>query len=186
LFYGIKVRFFEYYASGEDAGVYQQIVNAQSENALVVFMTSRCHFHRAGWLAKLVEAREKHGPAMYGMAANRETWPLHICGRGTTFDSHDFKFYPHRLDDKARDGQFFEVGKNNPDGTLLDWAERRGLPGKLVMFDGVYDKPDWFKPANRFRNGDQSNVLVWDKHTDIFANADEAEKARLIRMAEET
>lgn len=86
--------------------------------------------------------------------------------------------YPHLIDSRLK-GPMFEIGANNEHGNLMEWMERRGRPPRLVFFDGVREKPDWFSVPKRFRNGDQSNMLVWDKHTDLYRAATPEEKANL-------
>jgi hypothetical protein len=44
--------------------------------------------------------------------------------------------------------------------------------------------PHWRKPENIFRRGDQSNLLVWDRHTEIFAKASEEERAKLAKLSD--
>jgi hypothetical protein len=148
------------------------------ENMFMIGMTSRCYFHRPGWLSKLVEARNQYGPGLYGLCANRETHLLHICCRCYAIDSDDFKSYPYVLNSRMM-GFAFETGDGVPIGPAHVWMQKQGKAAKVVMWDGVYDEPEWFTPNNRWRHGDQSNVLVWDKHTDAYANASPEEKERL-------
>jgi hypothetical protein len=44
--------------------------------------------------------------------------------------------------------------------------------------------PDWRKPPNIFRRGDQSNCLLFDHHCDTYAAASQEERARLEAMAD--
>ncbi len=38
----------------------------------------------------------------------------------------------------------------------------------MVCWDGTYGRDEWRKPANIFRRGNQSNVIAWDHHCDIY------------------
>lgn len=167
-----------YAGKGCDFGAQQAI--ADTGNFFQINFTTRMYFHRAGWLTKLCEARQKHGPGLYGLSASNEGGRLHLCTRGHCFDSADFREYPYRI--MSRDqGVFVELGA----GCLLDFFEEHlKRPAYLVGWDGVYTKDRWFSMPNRFRIGDQSNVLIWDKHTEAWANAGTDEKDRLTGLSE--
>lgn len=178
MFYGIKTRFVSYYENGWDIGSAQFVAWQVPRNAFLVAMTTRCYFHREGWLKLMVEAREKYGKGLYGCTANHDGYRLHLCTRAYAMDASDFLEYPHTIDSRAK-GPLFEVGQCNEKGNLMEWMESIGRPPRLVFFDRVAEKPDWFTVPNRFRHGDQSNVLVHDYHTDIWRDADEEHKALL-------
>ncbi len=158
-----------YSGGGCDIGCAQLVADSILGNPFLVCMTSRCYFHRNGAIRKLSEARESHGPGLYGCSASREGGRLHLCTRAYALDAEDLRAYPHRIIKRGGDrggGTFFETGANNPDGNLLEWMERRDRPGRLVFWDRVCEKQDWFTVPSRFRNGDQSAMLVHDLHTD--------------------
>ena len=69
----------------------------------------------------------------------------------------------------------FESGANS----ITSWADRAGYPTVLVTVDGRYFKGNWRKPANIFRRGDQSNMLIHDRHTQLLENASPEEKRKL-------
>lgn len=69
-------------------------------------------------------------------------------------------------------------------GGFTDWCVKRGYPVRMVTEAETYEPKDWRKPANIFRRGDQSNCLVWDRHTDIYARANLEEKHGLERAAD--
>jgi len=89
----------------------------------------------------------------------------------------DLRRYPTMITSRDQ-GVFFELG----DGCLLDWARVEGLAPVLVFWNAVATEKDWFNYANTFRNGSQENMIAWDKHSDAYASADDAEKARLTRL----
>ncbi len=171
MFYGIKTKFVPYYENGWDIGGAQHVAHTLPDDVFMVNMTSRCFFHREGWLKMMVDAREALGAGLYGCSANHDGYRLHLCTRAYAMDAGDFKEYPRKIDSRAR-GPMFEIGAHNEYGNLMEWMEAsRGKPSRLVFFDGVREKPDWFTAPNRFRHGDQSNVLVHDFHTDIYKDA---------------
>ena len=55
---------------------------------------------------------------------------------------------------------------------LRDFASRLGFPSRAVYWDSVRTEDEWHEPENIFRKGDQSNLLVWDKHTDQYRDSD--------------
>jgi len=180
MFYGIQARFFSYYSTGCDAGSWQHMANILWDE-FIVATTTRTYFHRAGWLERFVGERKKFGSGLYTSSASHEGGKLHACCRCFGTDASDLRQYIHTLD--TRDKQFMEIDHGDATGNYLNWIEERGKPAKLVTWDGAWDKQDWFTVPNRFRDGDQSNVLVWDKHTDAYKDASPEEKERLAKMA---
>ncbi len=179
MFYGIKAVFVPYMGDGADIGSAQHAAGLFGDDAFMVMMTSRCYFHREGWLKAMVDARIKHGSGLYGCSANHDTHRLHVCTRAYAMDAGDFKCYPHKIDSRLR-GPLFEIGEANEYGNLMEWMEKyQKKPSRLVFFDRVAERPDWFTVPNRFRDGDQSNMLVLDKHSDLFMGASDEEKALL-------
>jgi hypothetical protein len=175
LFGGIPTDFITYDGPGLDTGSAQFSADQMTENNFMVCFTTRHYFWKDGWLKRLCDARREFGPGLYGICANRETYPLHLCLRCFGIDSDDFKRYPFHINSKVRCHEW-EVYY------ALKWMRSLGHATKLVAWDGVWDELDWFTRPNRWRHGDQSNLLVWDAHSDHFAQADEAEKQRLIRL----
>lgn len=181
LFYGIKTVFHVYNEDGADIGAAQWLAKRViPANELMLMMTTRCYLHRPGWLWWFKDAREKHGSGLYGTSANHDGHRLHLCTRGYAMDALEMATYPHIINSRAV-GPKFEVGVDNPNGNLLEWFESRGLPVMLLFFDGGATKENWFKVENRFRHGDQSNMLIWDKHSDLWLKASPEERARLTK-----
>jgi hypothetical protein len=178
LFEGLPVRFLRYDGDGADLGAHQWAAKELTGNPLLICCTSRMYFHREGWADRLLRARESNGAGLYGISASYEGGKLHLCTRGYCLDAEDFRAYPVTLESRDK-GVYFECGE----GCLLDWMAKRGREAFLVYWDGVWPKRDWFERPNIFRRGDQSNMLMWDKHTDLYSRADAAEKTRLEAMA---
>lgn len=175
---GRIVQCVNYNENGCDIGSAQYASELLKENAFMVNMTSRCYFHREGWLKRLLEARNKHGKGLYGVSASWEGGKPHICTRAYCMDSEDFTRYPHIIDTREK-GQKFEVGE----WCITDWFRQQDLSTIQVTFDGEQHQADWRKPDNIFRKGDQTNCLVWDRHTLIYQEADANDKRRLEEMA---
>lgn len=177
-FWGTKAHFVPYYKHGCDIGSLQY---AGAFGEFLIGMTSRCYFHRSGWLKRYMDARAIHGPGLYGASASYEGGTPHICTRAYAIDRSILSEYPHSVQSRA-DGQRFEVGE----WCITTWASQRGIPTIQVTWDSEQDKDHW-RDGNQlgiYRRGEQQAMLVWDKHTDIYRNADQAEKARLSKLAD--
>lgn len=175
-FEGLPVSFLRYNGSGCDGGSVQ-FAMATLGSGFAIGCNTRVYFHRKDWGHRMSIARLLHGPGFYSSSASTEI-RTHLC----------FRFYGVEIDDFLRaipepiiareGGLFTEVG-DEKSGNLTEWFERQGKAAKVVYWDGVYDRSNWFTPDNRFRNGDQSNMLAFDRHTDIYRDADPDEKKKL-------
>lgn len=180
-FYNINTTFVDYDGLGCDIGSAQHIANhLMIDDAFIVAMTSRCYFHRQGWLRRFMEAREKHGPGLYGASASYEGGTPHICTRAYGLDASLFRKYPHLIDTRAK-GQKFEVGE----WCLTTWFRSQALPTIQVTWDGEQDFQHWRATAETaiYRRGGQSAMLVWDRHSDLYRDASPEEKIKLESMA---
>lgn len=164
----------EYFGGGWDIGTHQHMANSMPyEYDFMICCCAHTFFHREGWLARMASAREQFGPGLYGAMCSYENNPhVRTCFFG--FDPGILRDYPLVINSREKSMEF-ESGKL-PVG-FTPWVESRGLPVKMVAWDGVYDRADWRKPANIFRRGDQSNCLVWDRHTVLYQNATPEAKA---------
>lgn len=178
VFRDLTYRCYRYDGAGFDIGSFQHYTrHCATENVFQVNCVTRVYAHRAGWLKRLVEAREMFGPGLYGTSASREGGKLHVCTRCYAFDSDDFKRYPHHINSRNQ-GIFFELG----DGNLMEWFKAQGLLTIICYWSGAGTVPEPAGLADIYRRGDQSNCLVFDKHTDYYRDSDETEKRRLERM----
>jgi hypothetical protein len=170
---GIPCRF-ETWLPLEPDGWYPSCYRVMSERANCDFMVnfvSRAYFHREGWLKRLVDTRKQFGDGFYGTMASfcgcpTQTHPYpnpHLRGTAWAFDPVTMRKYPHVMRTPA-DEYKMECGEWN----ISTWYESIGKPAMLVTFDGAWSKPDWGTPKNTFCNGDQSNLLNWDRHSDAY------------------
>jgi hypothetical protein len=179
IFNGLSASFYIYPGSGCDFGSYFWRAKNCQENDFQVCMSTRSYPWRDGWLKNLVDARIGHGPGLYGTSISMEGGKLHTCTRVFAADSRDFASYPHEITSRDQ-GTFVEVY----DGNLYEWFRCKGKQNKVVYGSGAFDadhgpdSPCWTEP-NIFRKGDQSNLIVKDKHTDVYRDASDSEKRRL-------
>lgn len=182
IFEGLNPRFMVYTGDGMDIGAAQWLASI-SEDCWQVSMSTRTLFHREGWLKYMLDAIKLYGDGLYGTCASHEGGTLHIRTNFYALWTADFRSYPQVIDSRER-AQKFESGSDPDQPNILDFSELElQWPSYLVYWDGVRKKEDWFTPANRFREGDQSNCLVWDHHHIRWFRADETERWRLSKMA---
>lgn len=172
LFRDIAADHVVYEGKGWDIGAHQYAAKLIDVDFLICAATP-VYFWRHGFVQKMVEAREKYGEGLYGPMASYEHRP-HIRNCCWAFDSLVFNRYPHVIDTREKTFQ-----AESGDLSITAWYESQGLPRIMVAADGCYDQPDWRKPANIFRRGDQSNCLVWDRHVDLYRESGGERKKEL-------
>lgn len=175
MFYDIKTRFQPFYGDGCQIGA-QQEVSLMNEG-FIVGLTGHAYFHRSGWLRRLMEKREKFGPGLYGVCASQEGGKLHLRTSCYGVDSTYFNKFENPIlsrDDCTK----FECGE----WCFSEWFEKTFQRAPLVVhWDSVNDLSEHVE--NGYRDGNQEQLLVWDRHTDLYASASESEKAQLQRLA---
>jgi hypothetical protein len=94
-------------------------------------------------------------------------------------DSDLWQSFPHLVNSRPK-GQWFETGQ----WCLTDWARQQQVKVMQVTWDSASDIEDAHNPVEQgiYRRNRQTAMLVWDKHTDIFRDASNEERARLQRM----
>lgn len=171
----------EYYGHGWDCGAYQFAANAIDCDLLVCF-NAGAYFHGSdGWLYPLVSARREYGPGIYGVSASFER-SAHLRTPCIAFDPAIMRDYPILVNDRERCNQF-EASENS----FTRWALHRDIPVLLMSWSGHPARTvNQWRDAdfNGFRRGDQSDVLVWDRHTDLYRDANPSHKLELERYAD--
>jgi Glycosyl transferase family 2 len=184
LFAGSRSTFAIYRGGGWDCGAAQETAQKVDCDFLVL-ANARVYFQRAGWLRRLADARTEFGEGLYGASASYETLPLvpgelnpHIRTSFYGCNPQIFRQYPHRVD--SRDKCYkFESGA----WSFTRWFHDRGNPCRMVTWDGCYEKQDFRKPPNVFRKGDQSNLIIRDGQTDMYAQASAQRRVELETFA---
>ncbi len=184
LFLPFKYVPMHYPEQGWDIGAAQWMAHRLPPGDQVVSFSTRSYFHRDGWLRELAKAREKFGRGLYGTSASNQYRP-HVCVRSYMLDVSDFQAYPWTINSRTL-GPCFETGVPYTHPTvgkgvrsISEFISGLGLPVKVVRFDGVFDfKPSILQP-NGFRSGDQRELLIFDRHSLIYAESDERYKRYL-------
>lgn len=175
LFYGIKTKFVPYYRDGCQIGA-QQAVAQMIDEAFIVGLTTHAYFHRAGWLERFLRVREVNGPGLYGTCSSLEGRP-HMRTNCYGMDANIWRGYPHPILSRE-DCSRFECG----DLCLSDWYRRcSGDDPMIVYWDG--NRGITGPVVNGYRNGNQEQLLVWDRHTQMYADAGPDEKQKLEDLA---
>lgn len=173
-----------YCGNGWDLGCHQSIASGLDCDIAVCLVTPT-HFRENNWLLPIVEAFEKYGDGLYGTSASYQNTP-HIRTGCFAFSPATMRQYPHVIDSREK-SFYFESGQSphkiEADWCFTNWMMAQDKPVKLVTREACYDMPDWRKPNNIFRRGDQSNALAWDRHFDIYNDAPSEERMILENLA---
>lgn len=145
---------------GKDIGAYISIAHCIKSDVMVC-LGSYVHFKKSGWLKRLMEAWEKYGEGMYGFFGNYQVSP-HLQTGAFCTSARLLREYPIAIHDGLR--YEFEYGTYS----FWHYVHHLGLPVLLVTWDGEWTYDQWRIPRNGFRNGDQSNCLLFHNHTDGY------------------
>lgn len=179
LFKDIATGHVAYLGGGWDIGAHQNAaMQVKDRYDFVICMATPTYFARNGFIFRICQARDMFGDGVYGPTASYENNP-HIRTCCWAFDPKTFAQYPHTIDSREKTFQA-ESGKLS----IFDWYAWKNLRAILVTVEGSYERGDWRKPKNIFRRGDQSNCFVFDRHSDIYASADNQIKLELERRAD--
>lgn len=167
--------------SGYDIGAF--IAAAKQYTAdLIVCFGSHAYFWRQDWLARMVQARLKHGPGVYGANTSFQEMP-HLNTTAFWCDPGLLASYPWPV--VSKQGRYsFEQDKRRPDRPFWVFVYSLGKPALFVTWDGEYEWWDWRKPPNIFRRGDQSNMLVNWKWSDHWRDASPDIKLEVSRITD--
>jgi hypothetical protein len=128
------------------------------------------YFHRAGWLKRLVEVRERYGPMMAGPFATHVI-RAHLQTTAFFITPSLLASYPFPVTNKES-----RYALEHGDRSLWRRLHARNIPVKLVTWDGDWSPGQWRLPKNCLWRGDQGNCLWFANHTDNFRDADETRK----------
>jgi len=155
---------------GWDISAYQDVAKAYDCDLLVCFGES-VRFHRADWLARLVDCATEFGEGMYGCLSSHAIRP-HLNTTAFAVSPRFLKQYP-RVRNKA-ERYHFEHGETS----LWQGIVANGAQARLVTWDGCWGPGYWRTPENILWRGDQSNCLVLCNHSDKYHGVDQQTRER--------
>ncbi len=170
-----------YTGGGWDCGAWK-FAGANIKTDLLVCFNSSTYVTGDGWLKRFVDAVEANGDGLYGPLASYEIQP-HIRTPCMIFQPKIINDYPWEVNSRDDTWRFEVFGFPPENMNFTQWVRDKGGKTMLVTWDGVYDQPDWRKPPNIFRRGDQSNLVTWDRHCEAYAVSDAEGKAKLEGLA---
>jgi hypothetical protein len=182
LFDKISSKHLRYDQHGWDCGSWK-FAGENIKADLLVCFNSSTYVTGDGWLKHFVAAVEEYGDGLYGPLASYEIQP-HIRTPCMIFQPHVVRGYPHEVNSRDDTWRFEVFGFPPLNVNFTQWVRSKGLQTRLVTWDGVYDLPDWRKPPNIFRRGDQSNLIVKDRHCEAYEVSDAEGKAKLEHLAD--
>lgn len=172
LFGGMRLIFYPRRNDGShDLGAYRDVSSKLGDRYdAMLYLGESVYFHREGWLRRLAEAWQKHGPGMYGIWGSH-VFNAHLQTTGFLCAPKFVAEWSEPLSSKM-ERYVFEHGTR----ALWRRLHNRKVPVMLVTWDGEWAPRQWRKPANILWRGDQSNCLMFCNHTDRYAASDEKRK----------
>ncbi len=162
IFEGISHKVVPYAGLGWDIGAHLHVASQLPSSDWIMCFSSWGHFRRGGWLSAFESARQVHGDGLYGSTASWEH-SRHIRGTGFFIRCGLLHEYPVAVN--SREESFsFEVGPKS----LTEWCLKNKYGVWVVMPEKTVSlrRAEFLK--NGFRQGDQTNIWTFDKHTDLF------------------
>ncbi len=177
LFDNVVSRYETDMGGGFDCGSFKHIGGRQSCD-LVVGLNTHTYFWRDGWLEPFAQCAQQFGKGVYGASASYDCHP-HLRTPCIAFSPQVARQYPYPVVTRLDAGSF-EGGPNN----FSLWARNNNYASRLVTATSSYGLNAWRSTKNGFRQGNQTDCLVFDRHTDLYAKADKATKLKLQRDAD--
>jgi hypothetical protein len=177
LFDPLGARYTTYTGGGWDLGAYQYVAS-QLDCDFMVNIATPVKLIMDGWLKEMVEARALYGDGLYGPQVSFQYRP-HMRTGSFACNPATLRDYPWPITDR-QDAVYFECGGGyRPDRCFTNWVVEQGLPSVCVTKHGLYPNEIWSKIQNGFRQGDQSNLILWDRHNTIYRDSRPEEQLRL-------
>jgi len=172
LFAGMNAQFWpRINDESRDIGAYLDAARTVSKDYdAILCLGESVHFFREGWLRRLVEARQRYGPGMYGPFATHVI-RAHLQTTAFLIPPNLLREYPLQVTDKKSRYEF-EHGER----ALWRRLHARNIQVKLVTWDDCYDPKQWRLPPNGLWKGDQSGLLMHSNHSQRWQEADETRK----------
>lgn len=159
-----NVRFIEHDNTGWDIGAFQRAAREVPAD-MMLFLSASTYFRGPGWLKRMREATEKHGPALYGCMGNRGDAYVkvepHIRTTGWWINPALLNEFPYVVKHKAQRYEF-EHGKT----CLTGWITNvKKLNAWVVTWHGEYLWENW-DVVNGMHSNEQSELMLGDRLTE--------------------
>ncbi len=177
----VATGYLRYDGGGWDCGAWK-FAGRNIPTDLLVCFNSSTYVTGDGWLERILEAVETHGEGLYGPLASYEIIP-HIRTPCMIFTPNVINGYPGEVNSREDTYRFEVFGFPGGPLNFTQWARAAGFKTMMVTWSGVYDLPAWRFPKNVFRDGDQSDLMVWDRHCEAYAISSPEGKATLEKLA---
>ncbi len=182
MFDAVTTKYLRYDDGGWDCGAWQ-FAGRNIDTDLLVCFNSSTYVTGDDWLKRFVMAVQEHGDGLYGPLTSYEIVP-HVRTPCMIFQPHVINSYPAEVNNREDTYRFESFGFSPEVPNFTQWVRRQGLKTMLVAWNGVFDLPYWREPQNIFRRGDQSNLIVKDRHCEAYEVSDADGKARLEALAD--
>ncbi len=150
LFRPLPITYLEHSNWGRDIGLFQMAADTLPCDLLVCF-GAHVHFHRAGWLDRMVKVFEDYGPTLYG-AWGFDVPAPHLRTTAFWLPPELLNMYPHVIGDKDRYG--FEHGSES----ITLWTQKMGFEPLMITQSEVL-------PMKQWRHAGCEDSLFGDNHT---------------------
>lgn len=161
--------FIEHDDSGWDIGGFQRAARDLAHLMMIVFCGGNSYFRRAGWMIHAWEAFRKNGDTLYGSTGNTGDMNVgvfpHVRTTGFWCSPALMNNYPHRITERGSHGQRYEFEHGRTGFTT--WVMRQNKLCYIVAWDGVYSLDGANSIPNGFRQGNQTNILIGDRLTQV-------------------
>ena len=152
IFSPLPVDFIEHNNFAKDIGGFM-LASIYSPCDLMVCMGAHTHFHRAGWLDRIMDIYYLNGPGLYGCWGFEQPSP-HIRTTFFCIPPTLLSTYPHKIDNEHRYN--FEHGARQ---SILQWSLQNELPVAMISWSRVGLYPEFFSVSH-------DDSLVLDQHQD--------------------
>lgn len=166
LFSEIPYEVLPYSAAGWDIGAHLFAARNLDAHDFILCLSTSAYFQREGWLAAFDKAAAEKGDGLFGSMSSFERRP-HIRSTGFMIRAGWLHSYPGVCNSRE-EAMAFESG---PD-SITAWMLLNGNHVWLVTPQATVSLAQSRDLENVYRHGDQSNIWIRDRHTDLFDEAD--------------
>jgi hypothetical protein len=149
-----NVRFLSRGNDGQDIGGYIEAARTVNTETMLCLGTYT-YMKRSGWLRRMVDAWDKHGPGLYATSTSNQIRP-HVQTTGFLCPASLLVDYPVKIISK-RDRYRFEHGEE----CITNFALLKKLQLMLVTWSGEHGWTAWRQQPNIFWKGSQEECLFW-------------------------